>query len=179
MFTVEQTAFMLIDVQGKLADIVQNSEGMLHKQEQLIQGMRTLDVPIICMEQYPKGLGPTKEQLRQHLEGVPTYEKIEFNGMLNEGIRQAVEQLGRKQFVLAGIESHICVYQTALSLKREGYDVAVVEDAVSSRYAEDKERAMSMLRHEGVKIVGVETILYELLQRAGTAEFKQILQYVK
>lgn len=120
MFTVERTAFMLIDVQGKLADIVQNSERMLQKQEQLIQGMRTLDIPIICMEQYPKGLGPTKEQLRQHLEGVPTYEKIEFNGMLNEGIRQAVEQLGRKQFVLAGIESHICVYQTALSLKREG-----------------------------------------------------------
>ncbi|PID07008.1 MULTISPECIES: hydrolase [unclassified Sporosarcina] len=179
MLQTNQTVFVLVDVQGKLAQIVNESKELHDNLEKLIKGLQVLDVPILWLEQYPDGLGPTTETLSNLLEGQQPIAKMTFSAMGNEEFVNQLEKLGRKQVLIAGIETHICVYMTAADLVKRGYEVEVVVDAVTSRTEANKMIGLQKMKHLGVSGTCVETALYELLGKAGTDEFKQVLKVIK
>ncbi|ARK20737.1 hydrolase [Sporosarcina sp. P26b] len=179
MLQTNQTVFVLVDVQGKLAQIVNESKELHDNLEKLIKGLQVLDVPILWLEQYPDGLGPTTESLSNLLEGQRPIAKMTFSAMGNEEFVNQLRKLGRKQVLIAGIETHICVYMTAADLVKQGYEVEVVVDAVTSRTEANKMIGLQKMKHLGVSGTSVETALYELLGEAGTDEFKQVLKVIK
>ncbi|PIC71495.1 hydrolase [Sporosarcina sp. P16b] len=179
MLQTDQTVFVLVDVQGKLAQIVNESQELHDNLEKLIKGLQVLDIPILWLEQYPDGLGPTSESLSNLLEGQHPISKMTFSAMGNEEFVKQLNELGRKQVLIAGIETHICVYMTAADLVRQGYEVEVVVDAVTSRTEANKMIGLQKMKHLGVSGTCVETALYELLGEAGTDEFKQVLKVIK
>lgn len=175
----EQTVFVLVDVQGKLSEIVHESEKMLTNLRKLIQGLQVLDIPILWLEQYPDGLGPTNEKIACLLEGTTPISKMTFSAFKTDTFKEQLQLLNRNQVLIAGIETHICVYQTAADLQSNGYDVQVVEDAVSSRTNENKEVGLRKMAALGVQVTSVEMALYELMERADDPAFKQLLKIIK
>lgn len=179
MLNKDQTLLVLVDVQGKLAQIVQNSEQMLANMTKLIQGLQLLDIPIIWLEQYPEGLGETSEQLKKHLNKQEPIRKMTFSACRSPGFTDALEAYDRTQVLVAGIETHVCVYQTAAMLKEQDYEVEVVADAVSSRTGTNKEIGLNKMQHLGIAPISVEMALYELMEEAGTETFKEMLKIIK
>lgn len=180
MLNREEVVFVLVDVQGKLAHTVHNHEVMLQQLTQLIQGLKVLDIPMLWLEQYPEGLGPTTEEIAKLMpKEVKPISKITFNACLNEEFTNAMKTTKRKQVVLAGIEAHICLYQTAMGLNALGYDVQVVEDAVSSRTEQNTRIGLEKMKAYGIRVTSVEMLLYELMVAADLPEFKKILPLVK
>lgn len=173
------TAFVLVDVQGKLSEMVHDSEAVLENLERLVQGLRILDVPIIWLEQYPEGLGGTNERIAKHLTALEPIGKMTFNACNNEEFMQAVEATGCQQLLVAGIEAHICAYQTAMGLKMAGYDVQIVADASSSRTEANREIGLEKLKSNGISSTSVEMALYELMVSAEGEQFKKLLKIVK
>ena len=179
MFTKDQTVFVLVDVQGKLARIVHDSEALIDNLRKLISCLRILDVPIIWLEQYPDGLGPTVEEVAEQLEGLTPIPKMTFSAYKTEAFKNALLATERQKILIAGIETHICVYQTAADLKESHYDVQVVEDAVSSRTLANKQLGLEKMKALGILGTSVEMAIYELLESADAKEFKQILKIIK
>lgn len=175
----DHTAFVLVDVQGKLSEMVHDSELVLENLEKLIQGLRILDIPIIWLEQYPEGLSGTNERISKHLTGLEPIGKRTFNACNHPEFLKAVEETGRRQLLVAGIEAHICVYQTAMGLKSIGHEVQVVADASSSRTESNKEIGFEKLKVNGISLTSVEMLLYELLGSSEGEQFKKVLQIVK
>jgi nicotinamidase-related amidase len=138
-----------------------------------------LEIPILLTEQYPKGLGPTLPEIKELLPDVKPIEKVSFNCCDEEVFCQALEALKRKQVLIAGIEAHICVYQTAMALFRAGYEVQVVGDSVASREPENKLVCLLKMGAAGVSPTTVEMALFELLKVAKGDKFKQISNIVK
>lgn len=179
MLNKEDTLFVLVDVQGKLAKMVYESEQLIGNLKTLIQGLKIMGIPVVWLEQYPEGLGATNEELTEHLAGMEPIRKITFNACKNPSFLKAVEETGRRQVLIGGIETHICVYQTAMGLQSLGQKVHVVADAVSSRTLSNKEIGLERMKSAGMAITSVEMALYELLQIAKGEEFKQILKLIK
>ncbi|MGM8213241.1 hydrolase [Virgibacillus sp. W0430] len=179
MLKRDQTVFVLIDVQGKLARIMHESETLLGKLGTLIQGLRKLNIPIIWLEQYPKGLGPTADEIKQYLSDLEPISKMTFSACKNEEFQEVFHALGRHQVLVAGIESHICVYQTAKDLKEQGHEVQIVKDAISSRTLESKELGIEKMKSYGITETNVEMALFELLETAEHPEFKAISKLIK
>lgn len=179
MLKTQDTVFVLVDVQGKLARMVNDSEAVVGNLEALIQGMKILDIPVIWLEQYPQGLGETIPELKQHLTAIEPIEKIAFSARYNEQFMRELHDKGRNQIIIAGIETHICVYQTAVHLKQRGYEVEVVADATSSRTLSNHTIGLEKMKSKFVPWTSTEMVLYELLQKAGTDEFKQIVKLIK
>ena len=179
MFSTNNTALIIIDVQGKLASVMHESEALLKNIEILIQGAKLLNIPIIWMEQYPKGLGPTATQVEQHLtEEEPIAKKI-FSACQSERFQKEIVELERHQLLVVGIEAHICVYQTVRELLESKKEVEVVVDAVSSRTCQNKEIAIEKMKALGAGITSVEMILFELMQTADHPKFKEISKLIK
>jgi nicotinamidase-related amidase len=178
MFTTEKALLVVIDVQGKLAEIVQDSDIVKENIAKLIQGMKALDVPVLWLEQNPSRLGGTSPEIARHMSGQPI-DKISFSACREERFLEAVKVSGRTQCIITGIETHICVYQTARELKKLGLDVEVVVDAVSSRTKENNAIGLSKMQAIGILPTSTEMILYELLQKADHEKFKTILKLVK
>lgn len=179
MLNKEQTLFVLVDVQGKLAKIVHESDTLIDNLIKLIQGLRILRIPIIWVEQYPEGLGSTVGEVAQHLTGLEPIRKMSFSACQNETFVQAVKTTGRRQLLVAGIEAHICVYQTSVELIGLGYEVQVVTDAVSSRTLANKLIGLEKMKSAGVASTSVETALFELMRVAEGDDFKQIIKLLK
>lgn len=181
MLRRDDTLLVVVDVQGKLARVVHDSEAMLSVLAKLVQGAQILGLPIVWVEQYPEGLGPTVEEIAGLLEqaGASPIAKRTFNACDQPAFLEAVRQSGRRQVLIAGIEAHICVYQTAVDLKARGYEVEVVVDAISSRTAENKQIGIEKMKQGGVAVTCLETALYELLRVGEGETFKQILKLVK
>lgn len=179
MLNKEQTLLVLVDVQGKLAKIVHDSESLIDHLVKLIKGLRILGVPIIWVEQYPEGLGPTIKEVAQYLPEIKPIRKTTFSACKNETFARAVQAAGRRQILVAGIETHICVYQTSVELKEWGYEVQVVADAVSSRTLTNKEIGLEKMKSAGISLTSVETALFELMEIAEGDDFKQILNLIK
>ncbi|UFJ39574.1 hydrolase [Brevibacillus humidisoli] len=179
MLSRENTLLVVVDVQGKLARIVHDSEEMVDTLEKLVQGAQILGIPVVWLEQYPEGFGPTIEEIARHLQDIQPIAKHAFNACDHQPFIEAVRQTGRRQILIAGIEAHICVYQTAVGLQESGYEVQVVADAVSSRTEANKQIGIEKMRTSGVAITCLETALYELLRVARGEAFKQILKLVK
>ena len=178
MLEVENTVLVVIDVQGKLAQSMHEKDALFENIAKLIKAAGVLEIPIIQTEQYPKGLGPTVPEIAELLPGEPI-SKVAFSCCGEKRFVEAMEELGRKQVLLCGIETHVCVYQTAVDLLGSGYEVQVVADAVSSRTPGNKAIGLAKMKDAGAGITSVETALFELLKVAEGEKFKAILRIVK
>jgi nicotinamidase-related amidase len=177
-----KAVLVVLDVQERLMPMIDGAAGVEANVERLIRGCHSLGMPAIVTEQYSKGLGVTVAGIRRALEESGGYRPIEkscFSAHGCAGFEAELESLERTQVVLAGVETHVCLYQTAMDLLRDEYDVTIVADAVSSRAAENKAIALQRLTAEGVKISSTEMVLFELLVNAGTDEFRAISKLIK
>jgi nicotinamidase-related amidase len=179
LLSPENTVLVAIDFQERLFPVMHEKEKLLKQVVRLIQGARVLEIPVILTEQYPRGLGPTLPEIKALLPEVTPIEKTCFSCCDADAFCRALEAAGRKQVLLGGIEAHICVYQTAVSLKQAGYEVQVVADAVSSRDPENKMVSLFKMGAAGIPPTTVETALFELLKVASGDKFKQISNIVK
>ena len=179
MLAKDNTVLVVIDVQDKLARVMHDRERLLDNLPRLIRGAQVLGVPVIWVEQNPRGLGPTVPEVADLLTGLEPIHKLSFSCCREEAFLRALRATGRRQAVLAGIEAHVCVYQTAADLVALGYRVEVVSDAVSSRTPENRAVGLGKVREEGASITGVETVLFELLGAAEGTAFKEILKVVR
>jgi len=178
MLNANDTALIVIDIQGKLAQLMYAKEQLFENVARLIKGAEVLELPIICTEQNPAGIGPTAEEIAPLIKPEPIA-KMSFSCCGEKHFAEAIERLGRTQLLLCGIETHICVYQTAADLIRSGREVHVVADAVSSRTEANRRIGLTRMRDAGAKLTSVESALFELLRVAEGDKFKQILQIVK
>ena len=179
MLKIENTILLLVDIQGKLAHLMHEKELLFNNLQKLIKGIQVLGIPILWLEQNPIGLGPTIPEIADILPNVKPISKMSFSSCRNDRFLQALKNLNRQQVLIAGIETHICVYQTAADLVDMGVEVQVVTDAVSSRRLTDKEIGLQKMRDSGSSVTSVETALFELLKVAEGEPFKQILRIVK
>jgi len=179
MLTAENSVLVVVDIQGKLAQIMYERDALFTNVKKMIRGALVLGVPIIWVEQNPQGLGPTVPEIKELLAGLSPLEKFSFSCYREKRFVDRLESLGRRQVLLAGIEAHVCVYQTAMDLLGAGYEVQVVADAVSSRTRENKEIALTKMRDLGAVMTSTESALFELLRVAKGPKFKEILQIVK
>jgi nicotinamidase-related amidase len=179
MLKIENTALLIVDIQGTLAQLMHEKELLFMNVKKLIKGIQVLGIPILWTEQNPQGLGPTIPEIADLLSNIEPISKMSFSCCRNDRFLHALNTLNRKQVLIAGIETHICVYQTATELLDTGYDVQVVTDAVSSRNRENKEVGLQRMRDSGVSLTSVETALFELLKVADVEQFKEILKIVK
>jgi len=171
---------LLIDMQEKLFPVIHDCNALLGQARFLISSCGILGTPVRFTEHYPKGLGGTIPELLSCMpEGSSRFEKIHFSCWAEPGFNAFFHREGRSQVVLAGIEAHICVYSTAMELLDVGYDVVVAADAVGSRAPEHRDTALETLRQAGAAVLPVESVVYQLLQRAGTPAFKQVLAALK
>jgi nicotinamidase-related amidase len=173
----ENAALLVIDVQKRI-NAVMADQGHLPRLEVLIEACREIGVPVLASEQYPQGLGPTVDSLRNFLgDDLPA--KLTFSCVRDDGLRKLVGVSGRKQIIVTGIETHVCVLQTALDLLEAGYDVFVPHDAVNSRRPADKEWALHRMASAGAIITSTESALFELLERCDTSDFKTVAKLIK
>lgn len=179
MLTIDNSFLLLVDVQGKLANMMHKRKELFENMTTLIQGIKILELPVIWMEQYPKGLGETIDEIKPLLDGYTPYAKTSFGCGGDEAIMGAIEALDRKQVIVAGIETHVCVYQSCMQLLEKGYDVTLMADCTSSRTKFNKKTALKTMRNRGIKLSTIEMLLFELMHHAGCDKFKQISQLVK
>ncbi|MFH0725430.1 MAG: hydrolase [Pseudomonadota bacterium] len=179
MLTPDKTGLVVIDVQGKLAQVMHNREFLFENLKKLIKGVRVLKIPILWLEQNPAGLGPTLPEIAGLMPDITPISKMSFSACGNPAFMQSLEAADRAQLLLVGIEAHICVYQTAIDLLKRSYEVQVVADAVSSRTVENREVALMKMRDSGVGLTSVEMALFELLGVAEGRQFKEIAKIVK
>ena len=179
MLTTENSVFLLVDTQGKLAHSMYAKDDLFKNLKKLIKGMRALGIPILWAEQNPKGLGPTVQEVAELLHDLQPIPKYSFSCYQNHEFIQALEALNRRNVLVAGIETHVCVYQTVRDLRKAKYDVQLVADAVSSRTSENKQIGLEKCRDVGASVTSVETALFELLEVAEGDRFKQILDVIK
>ncbi|MBN1374543.1 MAG: isochorismatase family protein [Dehalococcoidia bacterium] len=175
--TAQNSVFVLIDLQTNLAsamkkEVLENTE---RNTAAMIEACQKLDVPVLATEQYRKGLGLTLERIRHKLgDCYKPFEKIEFSCYANKEFLDSFIKLNRKYVMIAGIESHVCVLQTALDFLNNGYFVHIISDAVCSRYKSDWRNAMNYLSNAGAVISTTEIVVFQLLQTAGTLDFKAV-----
>ncbi len=174
-----RVVMVVVDVQEKLIPHIWEKEKIIRNIQMFIKGLKILNVPILLTEQYPEGLGKTIPRIREILSDVPPISKMTFDCCGNKNFMERINGLKRKQVLLCGIETHVCIYQTAIGLKSEGYEVQVIADGVSSRTEGNKEIALQRMRDSGIGTTSVETVLFELLKTAEGKEFKEILKLVK
>ena len=173
---------IVIDVQEKLMPVIDRHDEVARNIERLVRGCKVLDVPAMLTEQYVKGLGPTIPPVKGAFEETSGYEPIEkncFSGYACAEFVTALRLLQKKQAIVAGIETHICVYQTVVDLMANGYQVTIVADAAGSRSASNKDVALRRMVAEGAKLSSTEMALFEMLVAAGTDEFRDIARLVK
>ena len=178
MLTTDDATLVVVDLQVKLLPVMQDEYALMDNADRLIRGALALGLPIVWTEQNPDGLGPTAPQLADLLPGEPIT-KLSFSCCGEPAFSRALASAGRKQILLAGIETHVCVYQTCLDLLAVGYKVEVVSDAVSSRAAANKSVALARMSAAGAGVTSVEIALFELLKVAQGPAFKQVLKIVK
>lgn len=183
MFSKENTVLLLIDVQGKLAQLMYNKEELFESLNTLIKGLAILDVPIIWVEQIPEKLGSTTPEVAQLLQEImPDLKPIpkkSFSCCGNEKFMEKFKSIKRKQVLVVGIETHICVYQTSLELLNFGYELQVVTDCVSSRKKENKEVGIRRIVQAGGAETTTEMIIFELMKAAEGEAFKKMVKVVK
>lgn len=180
MLSKGNTGLIVVDVQGKLATLMHESNALIENITKLVKGAKALDLPILWLEQNPERLGPTAEPIREVLESTHLpITKYTFDGCKEATFNVAVENAKVDTWLVCGIESHICVYQTAVSLRQSGYRVELVTDCVSSRAAANKALALAKLTANGVVLTGLEMCLYEMVEDCRAPEFKEILALIK
>jgi len=175
----EQTVLVIVDMQEKLLPAVESSDAILRNARILIEGAKILGIPILVTEQYPQGLGPTVAALSDVLGDAPRYPKLSFSCLGDDAFLAALESLDRDQILICGVETHICVLQTALDVLEHGWMAAVAAEAVSSRNGAYCHLGIERMRRAGVVVTCAESALFEMMAVAGTDEFRAISRLVK
>ena len=179
ILNTEDSVIFIIDIQEKLLNAVFNKEIIAKKSTTLAQASNILQVPVILTEQYPKGLGNTVNTIKEHLSEHYLFEKTDFNALNDENVLNLLNKLGRKNIIVCGIETHICVHQTVEALIKNGFKVTVVKDSCSSRFEEEYLQALRVMETSGANIKTTEMILFELLKGAKHPNFKEIQALIK
>lgn len=177
MLARDNTVVIIIDVQGNLAQVIDLRDMVIENIKKIIKGCRMFEIPILLTEEI--NLGPTIPEITDLMPGVKRIIKESFSSCGNEEFMEALQSLNRKQLLLAGMETHVCVYQTAVDLIDHGYEVQIVADAVSSREAKNRGIALQKMRDYGVVWTSTEMVLFELLKTAADPNLRNIIRLVK
>jgi len=179
MITPKETLLLIIDVQGRLAQSVVQSATLEANIGKLVRACTILEVPVLLTEQYPKGLGSTIASLKELLAGNVAVEKLSFSCCGTPEFMLRLRSFNRNDILVAGIESHVCVYQTAVDLVEFGYNVHLVTDCVSSRTEENRDIGIRCIEKAGATLTSTEMALFELVRIAEGERFKAISRIVK
>ena len=179
MFEIDRTVLLLIDVQGRLAEMMHDRQELFTNLKNVLKGMRVLDIPVIWMEQLPDKLGSTTPEIAEIMTDQAPIAKHSFSCLLNPEFTRQFDALGRSQVLLTGIESHICVYQTGRDLIERGCEVQIVTDCVSSRTRANKDLGIQRIRDAGGLATSCEMILFELMKQAQGEAFRKIVKLIK
>ena len=174
-----ETAAIVIDVQEKLFPLIHEHDQLAKNMSILIQGLKILGIPLLVTQQYTKGLGETIGAIKATIGDYHHIEKMAFSCCGDEGFMNELRKLNKKNVILMGIESHVCVLQTALDLIAENFQPVLIEDCVSSRKPNDKRIAVKRIKQAGTIVSTYESILFELTEVSGTDLFKSIVKLVK
>ena len=174
----ESTAVLLVDVQERLMPVIQGREELERRLVAFLEGAKELELPMVWAEQYVKGLGPTIRSVAAVAVGTPV-EKLSFSCYAVPEVSEQLRRIGAETVLVVGIETHVCVFQTCIDLLADGHQPVLIVDCTGSRHALDKDTALRRLEQAGVVLSTVENVLFELLGRAGTDEFKAISRIVK
>lgn len=174
MIDREKSGLLLIDMQEKLVPLVMEHRECMNHCEWMLGVANVLNIPIITSQQYPKGLGATIQPLQTHIDTQRVVNKTAFSVWRDPLGATHIRDTQKTQWILIGIETHVCVMQTALDLNAEGFDVFVVSEATQARSHLDKTLALTRMERAGITIVSREMVVFEWLKTAGTPEFKQI-----
>jgi len=175
----EDSLLLIIDLQEAMLKAIPACEVVLGKAGQLIEAAQVLGVPIAVTEQYKKGLGGTHPQILQKIEAPNIFCKEHFSACLESSFLPAMDSLYKRQVIVAGTETHVCVLQTCLDMIKAGFQVHLAADAVASRRVENRDAAISQLRQAGAVISSVEMVIFEWAERANTEEFRKVLPIVR
>ena len=181
-----RAVLMVVDVQERLAAVMPEPgmASLVNNLGVLIDAAGRFSIPVVVSQQYPRGLGPTVDALEQALAELPPgllhrFDKLEFSACAAPGFAPLAATLGRDQWLVTGLEAHVCVYQTARGLCEGGAAVQVVADAVQSRTAENRSIGLGLCRDAGAVITSTEVVVFDLLGRAGTDDFKALSRRIR
>lgn len=180
LLDASKSSLLVIDIQDRLLPAMAEGERVAACTGILLKAAQELALPVSISEQYPKGLGRTVPSLVSN--AAVTFEKLAFSCWRDEAIRNhfiALHEGGRPQVIVAGIEAHVCVLQTCIDMAQAGFAVFAVSDAMSSRKQESADLAFTRMAHAGVEVVNTEMALFELLEKAGTPQFKALSALIK
>jgi nicotinamidase-related amidase len=175
----ERSALLIVDMQEKFMPAIADYAHIEKNIVTLARGCRILNVPLFYTEQYPKGLGRTTEHLAAELHELQPFEKLRFSAAGEHSLIDALKEKNISQLVLTGIETHVCVLQSALDFLHLGYVVHVIQDGTGSRKTSDRESALRRMQQNGITVSNLESALFELTVTSGTNEFKQISKLIK
>ena len=179
MLSKENSLVIVIDIQEKLVSALEK-DTVVSNASKIIAAANHMEIPVLVTEQYPKGLGETVSDLKSVMPQNTEYvEKTYFNALLEDGFLEKIKSFGKKQIVIMGIETHICVYQTASALIDEGFEVFVVKDACASRKKYEFKQGIEAMKDNGVKISCIEMVIFEWLKGAKNPKFKEIQALIK
>ena len=174
-----KSLILVIDVQEKLLKAVFNKEKLENKSEIIIKTCDILNIPVFITEQYPKGLGETVNSVKNSVRNAKFYVKEDFNALADFKLLEDLKNTNRKQVIVFGIETHICVYQTVCALLENGFDVTVLKDSCGSRLEEEFLTALDCMKINGAKIKTTEMVVFEWLKSSKHPKFKEIQGLVK
>ena len=175
----DETVLVIVDIQERLAAVMDKKKSVVDNCLHLIELSNLLKMPLLLNEQYPKGLGPTVSEIREAVDPYAPLEKVTFSCCSGPSFMEKLSGLGKKKVLLTGMETHVCVLQTCIGLIEAGYIVHLVSDAICSRKKEDFRTAIEFMRDAGAVITCTETVLFQLLEKAGTEEFRVISKRIK
>ena len=173
----DETLFLIVDIQERLFNSMEYNirKGFVKNVGRLIETCRVYAIPIILAEQYQSGLGPTIPDVKEKLpDSVTAHDKIHFDCMSDEQLKNRIAESGKKTVIISGIETHICVLFTCLSLLGEGYHVVIASDAVCSRRKHEWKMGITAMRQAGAVIYPAESISFMVMEKFGTEEFKAL-----
>jgi len=179
MLSVKNTLLLVVDVQERLAGQMHEKESLIKNIQAVIKGSKIFDLPMLMTEQAPQKIGKTIPEIVSLLAGAKVFAKTSFSCCGNVDFVKTIKSLKRKNVLITGVETHVCVYQTAVDLIRLGLNVHVIVDGVSSRSAFNKGIGLQLMKDAGGSLTSVETVLCELLKKAEGEKFKKILNLIK
>lgn len=174
----EEAVLFIVDIQERLAPVIDKKDQVIANTGILIRAAEEMGIPLLATEQYPKGLGRTVEDLLPLIGEDKIISKMSFTAY-TEDVKKVLESLGRKKIILAGMETHVCVFQTSRDLLADGYQVYLVGDAVSSRTRANYQNGLDLIQAMGGVITNTETVIFDLLKVSGTPEFKAMSRLIK
>ncbi len=174
----DQSMFLIIDLQENLMKVMKYADKVYKNTLLILATCHRLGMPVTVTEQYPKGLGRTVPEVADHLGEHNLLEKISFSACTEDALK-VLRELNRRQVLVAGSETHVCVFQTVRDLLAVGFEVYVLRDAVCSRFKDNYKNALKLMEREGAIITDAETVVFDLLKVAGTPQFKAIAPLLK